>query len=170
MIANHRRVSRMTGDDGAALVEGALMLPILMTIFLGLFDFGTLELRQSQVSSAARDGARTGLINWTSASTGSGTYAGGACPAVSVTSSASYVAICTAVVGRLAGTPVTGIEVRCLNGLTLTSTSCTTLIVVRGTDLLEVSVSYTYSPTSIAGRTVLGSTYNGKKVSRMVML
>lgn len=53
---------RARGDDGAVLVEAALALPILLTLFLGLLELSNTELQRSQATSAARDGARTGIV------------------------------------------------------------------------------------------------------------
>jgi Flp pilus assembly protein TadG len=177
MTDRGRRAPRLERDGGAIVLEAALVVPIFLTLLMTLLDYGSLELRQAQVSSAARDGARTGIVNWTDANIGSGTYSGGSCPAVSATASARYVAVCSAVLARLAGTPVTGITVRCLRGATnvvISSTAAVqcneTGLPVRGVDLLEVSVSYTYSPVSIPGRTFLPTPFQSSKTSRMVML
>ena len=53
---------RFRGDDGAILVEAAFVLPVLLFIILGLVDFSMWEFQRSQASSAARDGARVGIL------------------------------------------------------------------------------------------------------------
>lgn len=49
---------RRLGERGAAAVEFALILPILLVLVGGVIDFGRLYLTQIQLSNAARDGVR----------------------------------------------------------------------------------------------------------------
>ena len=49
---------RGRGQEGAAAVEFAIVLPILMLILAGLFDFGWLFYWQHSVTNASRAGAR----------------------------------------------------------------------------------------------------------------
>jgi hypothetical protein len=56
------RRARSRGDGGAVIVEVAFVMPILLALVLGLMDFSLWELQESQVSSAARDGARAGVV------------------------------------------------------------------------------------------------------------
>jgi Flp pilus assembly protein TadG len=46
------------GERGAAAVEFALVLPILLMLIGGTIDFGRLYYQQIQLSNAARDGVR----------------------------------------------------------------------------------------------------------------
>lgn len=63
---------RKQRDRGAAAVEFALILPILLLLIGGIIDFGNLYYNQIIVSNAARDGARLVAANpvaspgWTS--------------------------------------------------------------------------------------------------------
>lgn len=50
-------------DRGAAAVEFALILPILLLLIGGIIDFGNLYYNQIIVSNAARDGARLVAAN-----------------------------------------------------------------------------------------------------------
>jgi hypothetical protein len=50
-------------ERGQSLVEMALTLPILIFVFLALFDFGRLLFLYSEVSNAAREGARWGSVS-----------------------------------------------------------------------------------------------------------
>jgi Flp pilus assembly protein TadG len=50
------RLSR--GERGAALVEFALVLPLLLVVIAGVVDFGFLFQRYEVVTNAAREGAR----------------------------------------------------------------------------------------------------------------
>jgi Flp pilus assembly protein TadG len=49
-------------ERGAAALEFALALPLLMTLVLGLIDFGYLFYLQLVVQNAAREGARAGSL------------------------------------------------------------------------------------------------------------
>lgn len=48
----------MRGDEGAALVEGAIVIPVLIAITLAVIEFGMLFSSVSTTTSASRDGAR----------------------------------------------------------------------------------------------------------------
>ncbi|GAA0558360.1 hypothetical protein GCM10010172_46760 [Paractinoplanes ferrugineus] len=56
---------RPRGDDGAAAVELALVLPILLLLVFGLIDFGRVMQQQIQLTEAVREGARVGALNGT---------------------------------------------------------------------------------------------------------
>lgn len=51
----HRRAGR---ERGAAAVEMALVLPVLLFVLMGLIDFGRAYNAQMQLTQAAREGAR----------------------------------------------------------------------------------------------------------------
>lgn len=51
---------RRHGERGAALVEAALAIPIILLLALGAADFGFMFLDSLTVSGAAREGARVG--------------------------------------------------------------------------------------------------------------
>lgn len=53
------------GDDGAAAVEMAIVLPVLLLIVFGIIDLGRLMNQQIQLTEAAREGARVGAVNGT---------------------------------------------------------------------------------------------------------
>jgi Flp pilus assembly protein TadG len=48
---------------GQSLVEFALVLPVLLIILMGLFDFGRAILAYNTVAEAARNGARVAIVN-----------------------------------------------------------------------------------------------------------
>ena len=52
-------------DRGAAAVEMALILPVLLFVLMGLVDFGRAYSAQIQLSQAAREGARLASLNST---------------------------------------------------------------------------------------------------------
>lgn len=49
-------------DRGAAAVEFALVLPVLLLVIFGIIDFGRMLNAQLQVSEAAREGARAASV------------------------------------------------------------------------------------------------------------
>ena len=49
--------------NGQGLVEFALILPVLVLIFMGIVDFGRAIYAYNAVSNAAREGARTGIVD-----------------------------------------------------------------------------------------------------------
>jgi TadE-like protein len=50
---------------GQALVELALVLPVLLLIMMGLFDFGRAVFAYNSLSNAAREGARVAIVDQT---------------------------------------------------------------------------------------------------------
>jgi Flp pilus assembly protein TadG len=154
---------RLHGDDGTIVVETAIVTPLLMVFLMALFDFAMLELRQSDLTSAARDGARAGIIQWQNADLG--TYAGGSCPATPT----SFNAVCTAVQKRLAGAGATSISVQCFVKSSTTTEACANGTVVEGLDSLQVTVTYTYTPATIVGKTFIGSSQTYTSSARMTI-
>lgn len=57
------------GDAGAAAVEMALILPILMLLLFGLIDFGRAYNARITLSNAAREGVRVWALGGTEAET-----------------------------------------------------------------------------------------------------
>ncbi len=53
---------RRQGEEGAAAVEFALVLPILVVLLLGMMEFGLVFYRQQVITNASREGARAGII------------------------------------------------------------------------------------------------------------
>jgi Flp pilus assembly protein TadG len=49
-------------EDGAAAVEFALLLPLLMVLLFGIIEFGMILYFQGVVSAASREGARHGIV------------------------------------------------------------------------------------------------------------
>lgn len=52
------RIRRFRRDDGAAAVEFALVLPLLLILVFGIIDFGRLMYTANTLTSAVREGAR----------------------------------------------------------------------------------------------------------------
>ena len=58
-LVRSRRVARFArGERGAALVEFAIVLPILLMIVFGIVDFARAFYTQNNLTSAVREGAR----------------------------------------------------------------------------------------------------------------
>jgi hypothetical protein len=53
---------RAHGSDGAAAVEFALLLPLLLLLVFGTIDFGYLVNRNTVLNNAAREGVRQGIF------------------------------------------------------------------------------------------------------------
>jgi hypothetical protein len=58
---------RKSHDRGSAVIEFALVLPILVMLVFGIFQFGLFFNRQQGFHAAAREGARVGAIPTTTA-------------------------------------------------------------------------------------------------------
>jgi Flp pilus assembly protein TadG len=56
------RFRRPTDDRGAAVVEFALVLPVLIVLVLGIIEFGRIFNVQVSITNAAREAARTMAI------------------------------------------------------------------------------------------------------------
>jgi Flp pilus assembly protein TadG len=50
------------GQEGQALVEFALVVPVLLILFLGIMEFGLLMYNQQIITNASREGARFGIV------------------------------------------------------------------------------------------------------------
>jgi Flp pilus assembly protein TadG len=63
--------ARAARDRGAAAVEFALMIPILLSLVMGMIDFAWYFYVDHVITNAAREGARAGTL-WTRADDGNG--------------------------------------------------------------------------------------------------
>ena len=64
MSRTHRR--RRRDDRGAAIVEFAIVVPLLGLVLFGVIEFGFILAYKHSVSQAASEGARAALIDYTS--------------------------------------------------------------------------------------------------------
>lgn len=55
--------SRRNADEGQALVEFALVVPIFILLLVGLFDVGRAVWNYSTVANAAREAVRVAVVN-----------------------------------------------------------------------------------------------------------
>ena len=58
-----KRLSTLRNDDGQAIVEFALVLPILMAILLGIIQFGIIFNNYITLTDATRAGARKAAVS-----------------------------------------------------------------------------------------------------------
>jgi Flp pilus assembly protein TadG len=65
MRAGNRQPSDRGPRDGQALIEFALVLPLILLILMGVFDLGRGIFAFNEVANAAREGGRTGIVNQT---------------------------------------------------------------------------------------------------------
>jgi Flp pilus assembly protein TadG len=57
-----RLARRWRSDEGAQLVEFALVLPLLLLVVLGIAEFGFIFQRYEVITNAAREGARMAVL------------------------------------------------------------------------------------------------------------
>jgi Flp pilus assembly protein TadG len=58
-------MKRMRSEKGAALLEAAITVPIILLISVGIFEFGRAYQTQQVLVNAAREGARMAVIEGT---------------------------------------------------------------------------------------------------------
>ena len=58
-----KRHWQQDSESGAAVVEFALVIPLLLLILCGIFDLGNLYFQMDLVNNAARQGARLAAVN-----------------------------------------------------------------------------------------------------------
>jgi Flp pilus assembly protein TadG len=60
--------TRTAKRRGAAVVEFAIVAPVLLLLLLGMIECGRMIMVQQSITTAAREGARTAIVEGTSAS------------------------------------------------------------------------------------------------------
>lgn len=145
---------RTAGERGAAIAEAVFVVPVLFLVVLGLFDLGQWEFQSSQASGAARDGARAGLMAYTTAA-GTTAAPGGA----------GFTAVNSAVSARLAGQGFT-VAVTCVGPADEVAISCSAA--KPDADRIRVVVSWTRSPLSPVTQPFGIQQVSGKAVMRVV--
>ena len=60
-------LKKLINEKGQAMVEFAIILPILMVLVFGIIDFGWLYYNQSALNNSAREGVRFAVVNTTPA-------------------------------------------------------------------------------------------------------
>jgi len=54
--------SVLAGEKGIAIVEFALVLPLLITLIFGSIEFGLIMYNKQVITNASREGARAGIV------------------------------------------------------------------------------------------------------------
>jgi Flp pilus assembly protein TadG len=52
----------MSDQSGAALVEFAIVLPVLLVLIFGILEFSVMLYDKAMITNASREGARTGIV------------------------------------------------------------------------------------------------------------
>lgn len=61
------RAGRNRAERGAAAVEFAMVLPLMLLVLAGIVDFGRAFFTEIQLTNAAREGARASIVSGTTA-------------------------------------------------------------------------------------------------------
>ena len=65
------RQNPVTNEKGAAAVEFAIVLPLLLLLIFGIIEFSAVFYNQAVITNASREGARAGIVyRWSEDSTG----------------------------------------------------------------------------------------------------
>ena len=57
-----RRTKKISDQSGAALVEFAIVLPVLLVLIFGMIEFSVMLYDKAMITNASREGARTGIV------------------------------------------------------------------------------------------------------------
>lgn len=146
MTAGVSKVRRGRHDRGVAAVEAAFVLPLFLFLVFGMIEFGYAEYLDSQTSSAARDGARVGVLRPTDED-----------------------AIEAAVQAKLVGVSPESITVTCLDGPSGNTTiSCASA--ERNIDRIRVEVTESRKPITPTGAIFGGRTLRGSATMVVTLL
>lgn len=115
-------------ERGVTIVEAAFALPILLTFMFGLVDLGMWTFNANQATNAARDGARTAIIDFRDADDDGSVH---------------HDAIVDAVEARLAGQAVESVDVTCVDAAGVPLLSCDVAVVDR--DSIRVDVRWNWN-------------------------
>lgn len=63
MVHRHRRQGSQTDEEGAVLVEFALVVGLFLTLVFGMIDYGLGINSLTQLNNAGREGARLATVN-----------------------------------------------------------------------------------------------------------
>jgi len=63
-------ISGLRNEKGAAVVEFAVVLPLLLMVLFGIIEFGLLLYNKAMITNASREAARAGIVYDTDPATG----------------------------------------------------------------------------------------------------
>lgn len=66
-MGSRHRMGRTSAERGAAAVELAMVLPVMLLVVAGIVDFGRVFFTEIQLTNAAREGARASIVSGTTA-------------------------------------------------------------------------------------------------------
>jgi len=135
----HRFGDPRKGEDGATMVEFALVAVLAFAVLFVAADLGLVVFGNSIGSSAARDGARVGLINYVDAD---------------VPGSVNNLAVQAAVRQRLVGMvgyQSATVVCRPAGNLTATVPCTSTAVDLAGGDLIEVTATWKHRGAAVFG-------------------
>jgi len=134
-------LARLTGTDGAEIVEFVVSLPLIVVTVVGIFDFGTAFIVRQKISNAALQGARVA----SNQPTNDLSYSAGACSAPSSVCALRDVIDTTLTESRLNDCGLNSASAAASGTLAWTFTANTNC---PGTLSLKVERGYVYSPSA----------------------
>jgi hypothetical protein len=57
-----QKIPGVTSEKGAALIEFALVIPLLLILLFGIIEFGLVLYDKAMITNASREGARAGIV------------------------------------------------------------------------------------------------------------
>jgi Flp pilus assembly protein TadG len=57
-----KSLRKINSQNGAAMVEFAIVLPLLLTLIFGMIEFSLMLYDKAMITNASREGARTGIV------------------------------------------------------------------------------------------------------------
>lgn len=143
-------MTRRRDERGAALLEAALAIPIVLLLLSGTVDLGFWVFERTQVTNAARDGVRAGILQYAAADS-----PGSFSSTSALTAGTADQLIQSAIASHLSGRAFTAI-VACYSLGTTSTTQCSSAI--PGTDEIRVTVTADRPSYSFFGPVFGGST------------
>ena len=151
-------MSGRRSERGAVLVEAAIVLPVLMLFILGLIDLAMWDFQRSQASSAARDGARAGIVAVTNADC--------AQPCVGALA-VNHNTISDAIAAKLGGKTFT-FTVKCMSASSTLPKTCAATPATVDRDRVEVHVTWNRPAMTFVSKMV-GASSTVQATSRMTL-
>jgi hypothetical protein len=120
--------------SGAAMVDAALVLPVFLTLIVGMIDLGVAVFQANVLSETARQGARRAIVHGALASSGPGSWGPGTYGPVALTDSGAVAQEISPYVNGLIDPSKVNVTVQWLDGGN------------QENDRVQVTLTYTYQP------------------------